>query len=287
MELHSEHGMDTSAALQSVAGQLGQGLGDGFSVIAVTQLGFVAILSADYGVAAVALTGDPAEAATAAERLAAVARGAGVDVTPLPFGIKPGVVLPPVIVREHYMAIDILRTMQMSSKQVGPTGPETVAKVAAAIAALPKPAPAKVMSPNILIVAETVVRKVLKDERAWLYGIDIGAKDIVNPNYLLPAVLTVAALRWAPPVVAAGKQGGFLVSLTPNSKAVLGYSVSSVDISNPVLFFLPIVDVVRRSFRGGECWVDGIVEQYADYMKDRGHDSDIQDLEVRVVVGGG
>ncbi len=286
MELHSEHGMDTSAALQSVAGQLGQGLGDGFTVVAVTQLGFAAILSADYGFAALALTGDPAEAAAAAERLAAVARGAGVEISPLPFGIRQGVVLPPVIVREHFMAIDILRTMQ-SSKQTGAPGTDTVAKVAAALAALPKPAPAKVMSPNILIVAETVVRKVLKDERAWLYGIDIGAKDIVNPNYLLPAVLTVAALRWAPPVVAAGKQGGFLVSLAPNPKAVLGYSVSSVDISNPVLFFLPIVDVVRRSFKNGECWVDGIVEQYAEYMRDRGHDSDIQDLEVRVVVGGG
>lgn len=278
--------MDTSAALQSVAGQLGQGLGDGFTVVAVTQLGFAAILSADYGFAALALTGDPAEAAAAAERLAAVARGAGVEISPLPFGIRQGVVLPPVIVREHFMAIDILRTMQ-SSKQTGAPGTDTVAKVAAALAALPKPAPAKVMSPNILIVAETVVRKVLKDERAWLYGIDIGAKDIVNPNYLLPAVLTVAALRWAPPVVAAGKQGGFLVSLAPNPKAVLGYSVSSVDISNPVLFFLPIVDVVRRSFKNGECWVDGIVEQYAEYMRDRGHDSDIQDLEVRVVVGGG
>lgn len=286
MELHSEHGMDTSAALQSVAGQLGQGLGDGFTVVAVTQLGFAAILSADYGFAALALTGDPAEAAAAAERLAAVARGAGVEIAPLPFGIRQGVVLPPVIVREHFMAIDILRTMQ-SSKQTGSPGTDTVAKVAAALAALPKPAATKVMSPNILIVAETVVRKVLKDERAWLYGIDIGAKDIVNPNYLLPAVLTVAALRWAPPVVAAGKQGGFLVSLAPNPKAVLGYSVSSVDISNPVLFFLPIVDVVRRSFKNGECWVDGIVEQYAEYMRDRGHDSDIQDLEVRVVVGGG
>jgi hypothetical protein len=280
--------MDISAALQTVAGQLGQGLGDGFAVTAVTQLGFVAILSPDYGFAALSLTGEPSEAMAAAERLAAIARGAGVDISPLPFGIKPGAVQPPIIVREHFMAIDILRTMQGAARQTNAPGSEVVARVAAAIAALPKPAPAKVMSPNILLVAETVVRKVLKDERAWLYGIDIGAKDIVNPNYLLPAVLTVAALRWAPPVVAAGKQGGFLVSLAPNpKKAVLGYSVSSVDISNPVLFFLPIVDVLRRSFKGGECWVDGIVEQYAEYMKERGHDSDIQDLEVRVVVGGG
>ncbi len=85
--------MDTSAA-PSVASQLGQGLGDGSTVLAVTQLGFAAILSADYGFA-LAVTGDPAEAAAAAERLAAVALGAGVEIVPLPFGVRPGVVLPP------------------------------------------------------------------------------------------------------------------------------------------------------------------------------------------------
>lgn len=280
--------MDNSKTLDALAKQLAVGLGDGFAVIPVVQLGFVAIVSAEYGVAALAPTAEAPEAIAAAERLAAVARGAGLEVNPVPFGIAQGGGTPPVIVREHYMPLDIHRTMQSVVQAKGAPGQEVAARIVQAIAALPRPkATPKGLSPNILMTAETVVRKVLKDEKAWLYGIDIAARDIVSPTYLLPAVLTVAARRWTPPVVAAGKQGGFLVSLEPNPKgAVLGYSVAAVDISNPVLFFLPIVDVVRRSFRGGECWVDGIVEEYADYMKGRGHDSDIQDLEVRVVVGG-
>jgi hypothetical protein len=278
--------MDTSSTIETLARHLAQGLEGDFTVKPVTQLGFVAILSAGFGVAALVPTADPAEAMAGAERLAAVARGAGVDVAPLPFGVFPGASAPPVIVREHFLALDILKTMQQSAGEKSGRGGDAVSRIVAALDALPKPVVHRPISPNILIVGETLVKKVLRDEQAWLYGIDIGAKDIVNPNYLLPAVLTVAAMKWAPPVVAAGNHGGFLVTLSPNPKAVLGYSVSSVDISNPVLFFLPIVDVLRRSFRGGECWVDGIVEQYADYMRNRGLDSDIQDLEVRVVVGG-
>mgnify|MGYP000861569748 FL=1 len=279
--------MDTARSLEALAKQLAQGLGEGFSVLAVPQLDFVAVLSPEYGIAALAATSEAAEAVAAAERLAAVARGAGLEISPVPLGVAKGGGSPPVIVREHFMAIDILRTMQTVTREKGAPGAETVSRIEQAIGAIPKRAAPKGISANVLLVAETVVRKVLKDERAWLYGIDIGATDIVSPAYLLPAVLTVAAMRWAAPVVASGKQGGFTVSLEPNATAVLGYTVSAVDISNPVLFFVPIVDVVRRSFKGGECWVDGIVEQYADYMKKQGHASDIQDLEVRVVVGGG
>lgn len=279
--------MDTARSLEALAKQLAQGLGDGFSVMAVPQLSFVAILSAEFGIAALSPAAEIPEAMAASERLAAVARGAGLEVSVVPLGISQGGGTPPVIVREHFMAIDILRTMQASTREKGAPGAEAVAKISSAIAAIPKRIAPRGVSGNILLVAETVVRKVLKDERAWLYGIDIGAKDIVGPTYLLPAVLTVAARRWAPPVVAAGKQGGFTVSLEPNKDAVLGYAVSGVDIANPVLFFLPVVDVVRRSFKNGECWVDGIVEEFADYMKQQGHASDIQDLEVRVVVGSG
>lgn len=279
--------MDTSSALETLAKHLAQGLEGDFIVKPVTQLGFVAILSPTFGVASLVPTSDPAEAVAGAERLAAIARGTGLEIAPLPFGVFPGASAPPVIVREHFLALDILKTMQQAAGEKSGRGAEAVSKITAALDTLPKPAVIRPISPNILIVGETLVKKVLRDEQAWLYGIDIRAKDIISPNYLLPALLVVAALRWAPPVVAAGKHGGFTVTLAPNPKgAVLGYSVTGVDISNPVLFFLPIVDVLRRSFRGGECWVDGIVEQYAEYMKSRGQNGDLQDLEVRVVIGG-
>lgn len=279
--------MDTAKSLEALAKQLGQGLGDGFSIFAIPQLDLVAILSAENGIAALSPTADVAAATAAAERLLAVARGAGIEASPIPLGITKGAGVPPVLVREHFVPIDILRNMQSVTRERGAPGEEAVRKLAAAILAIPKPAKPVGISENILLVAESVVRKVLKEERAWLYGIDIGAKDIVGTHYLLPAVLVVAAQRWTPPVVAAGKQGGFTVSLKADKDAVLGYAVAGVDISNPVLLFLPIVDVLRRSFRNGECWVDGLVEQFADYMEKQGHASDIQDLEVRVVVGGG
>lgn len=269
-------------AVESLAAELSLGLGDGFTVVALGHMGFVAILSTEFGVAAVVPSGSDVMALAASERMGLIAKAAGVEIRPLPFGVSSGAVAPPVIVRERYMSIDILMTMGRSKDKAALT-PETIARVAKALTDIPRPVPALPISPNILLVAETAVKKILNNEPAWLYGIDIGAKEIVSPYYLLPAILVAAAQKWAAPVVAAGKSGGFLVRLTPDKNAVLGFAATSLEISNPVLFFLPIVDLVRRSYKGGECWMDDIVEDFSAYMVGRGYNSDSSaDIEVRV-----
>ncbi len=121
------------------------------------------------------------------------------------------------IVREHFMAIDIPRTMQMSSKQNGAPGAEAVAKVAAALAALPKPAIEKVMSPNILMVAGDRGPEGAQGRAGLAVRHRHRRKDIVNPNYL-PA--DSPDRRSAEVGAPAGRRqaGGFFVSLAPTRR---------------------------------------------------------------------
>lgn len=282
--------MSQSSSLEVVAEDLARSpeLSSGFFVRAVPSLDVILVLSPEHGVATVALTPEPSAAVAAAQRFAIAARAAGADVTPVPFGISPGGAAP-TILRESGTALDLARAMQAQAREKGGgPGEERIAAVLAALPVLERPKKVVGIPKEVLDVAEAAVRLALKDQPAWLYGIEIKARDLVKPSHFLPALLVIAAIRWAPPVVAAGKRGGFKISLARDPKgSVLGYRVSAIEISNPVLFFLPIVDLLRRSFKGGECFVDEIVEDYAIYMKQHGYDSDIQDLEVRVVVGNG
>ena len=260
----------------------------GYVVRAVPALDLIAVLSPDAGVATLAMSPEPAAASAASARFSVAAKAAGVEIHPTAFGMSSSGA-PPSILRETAPALDISRAMQAAARERGGgPGREVVDRIVAALPAISAPKKSAGIPPGILEVAEAAVRKVLDDQPAWLYGIDIRARDIVRPTYFLPALLVVAAIRWAPPVVAAGRKGGFKVTLAqdPNG-SVLGFKVSAIEISNPVLFFLPIVDLLRRSFKNGECWVDEIIEDYAVYMRNHGYDSNIQDLEVRVVVGNG
>jgi hypothetical protein len=58
-------------------------------------------------------------------------------------------------------------------------------------------------------------------------------------------------------------------------------------VSSPLLVFLPIVNLIRRSRIGGEFSLDGAVEVFARFL--RTHDLDtgaIADVDVRVATSG-
>ncbi|WP_327211042.1 hypothetical protein [Rhizobium leguminosarum] len=276
-----------SHTLDDLATELSQGLSEGFEFVAVDAGGYVAIVSARYGVAAVVPESDPKTALSAAEKLSSVAKAAGLDLKVVPVGISADDTKAssafPVLVRPRYLSTDILSAMVSGGSAIGDGA---AAALLHAVKAIPRPRVIRPISENLLLCAEAVVRRAIPDGSAWAFGVQIDAKDVVAPEFLLPAILVCAAKRWAPPVVAAGKQGGFVVRIAPNPTAVLGYEVVGLEVSSPVLFFLPIVDVVRKSRLNGECWLDGVIDEFAAFLADRGEDGALlSDLEVRVAVG--
>lgn len=277
----------SSHMLHDLVTELSQGLSEGFELVAVEAGGYVAIVSARYGVAAVVPDSDPKSALAAAERLSSVAAAAGLDVKIVPVGISAGDTKVssalPVLVRPRFLSTDILSAMVTGGS---PIGDAAASALLFAVKAIPRPRVLRPVSESLIRCAEAVVRRAIPDESAWAFGVQIEAKDIVNPAFLLPAILVCAAKRWAAPVLAGGKRGGFVVSIAPNQDAVLGYEVVGLEVSNPVLFFLPIVDLVRKSRLNGECWLDGVIEEFGAYLQERGADGKLlTDLEVRVAVG--
>jgi hypothetical protein len=276
-----ERGADAAG----IAAALGEGLGDGFVVALHGDL--VVVVNPSLGAAAV-VRGDEAAAGEAAAALSLLAGEAGVPWPCMGFAVSSGAPRPPWVVRSgREAATDILFGMARGIAARPPFGNEAMARILAACrgpsarpAALPAPAE---LDPAFLRLAEAAVDKVLGGQGAFLEGFELFAKDIVSPRFLLPALLVAAADSWAIPVVASKGRGGFLVRLRPDPEALVGYTVTGVDMSAPLLLFLPMVNLVRRSFTGGECVLDGTVRTFAKFLRAHGLNADVmEDVDVRV-----
>lgn len=279
-----------------VAAALALGLGEGFAVVPAGR--FVAVAHPALGLAAVVPSADEAEAMSAATDLTALAASVGVTYPSMHFAISSSTVKPPWVVRASSMDVDILSAMAKASARRPPFDPASMAKVVAALARSPlidlqngngalvlgnaPPAPPQI-NPSLLRMIERCVERPLDGHDAWVCGVVVDASDIADPNFMLPALLIAAAEKWAIPVVASKGKGGFLVRLSPDSNAILGYRVSGLDVSSPLLLFLPIVNLIRRSRVGGEFTLDAMVELFARFLKTNDLDSSaIADVEVRV-----
>lgn len=272
--------------VSDLAHALEEGLGTSFAVKAAGA--YVAVVHADFGLAAVVPSDSEEEASKAAAGMTAAAARAGVVWPAMHFAVSSVGVKPPWVVRAGAsMTVDIVSAMARGSGSRPVLGEEGAAKV---LAALASPSPAGLataahppLSPHVLRLAEACVEKALGGQTVWVAGVEIDAKDVVGPNFMLPAVLIHAAMDWAIPVVASKGEGGFTVKLSPDPKAILGYRVSGMNLSSPVLLFLPIVNLVRRSFSNGECVLDDTVRKFAEFLTVNGLDTDVVgDVDVRV-----
>lgn len=279
----------SQSMIPDLAAALAAGLGESYAVLPAA--GYVAVLHPDNGLAAVVPSSSEEEATRAANALTLVAAAAGVAWPAMHFAVSVSGVKPPWLVRAGAsMSVDIATAMARGAAARPSLGQDGAGKVAAALAS-PTPAVESKrkaqLSPHVIRLAEACVEKALAGESVWVAGVEIDAGDVVRPNFMLPAVLVQAAQDWALPVVAGKGEGGFLIRLTPDPKAVLGYRVTGLDVSAPVLLFLPMVNLVRRSFVNGECVLDETVRRFADFLTVNGLDTDVVgDVDVKVATTG-
>lgn len=277
--------MSSSTMLSDLAVELGAGLGSGFAVLQADA--YVALVHPEYGLAAVVPTDSEELATKAGQSLSAIAERAGFTWPAMHFAISVSEVRPPWLVRSGAsMCVDIATAMARGSASRPSFSEDARVAVVAALTQLPKTKTETVeasLSPHVLRLVEACVEKALAGQSAWVAGVEIEARDVVGPNFMLPAILIHAAEEWAIPVVAKKGEGGFTIRLTSDPRAILGYRVVGLDISSPVLFFLPIVNLVRRSFSGGECVLDESVRRFADFLSLHGLDTDVMgDVDIRV-----
>lgn len=136
----------------------------------------------------------------------------------------------------------------------------------------------KVNDAAILRLTEMCMEDALAGRTASVAGLDLTAADLADPSFLLPAILIAASEDWAPVVASRGGRGGFLIRLSRDPNALLGYRVEGVTPSAALLLFIPVVNLMHKSIANGECILDDAVARFARWLRER--DLDGFDLEI-------
>lgn len=272
--------IEIDGGVEELAATLVDDLGEGFSVYATEE--FAVVGHPALGLAAVT-KGDEAKAVAAADALNAIAEKAGVAYPSMHFAVADSGNGQWVVERDT-MGAEIIKAMALGSTSRPPLGQDALTAVAAALAALPvDEADPAILDWRIMRTIEACVERALAGRQCYVAGLEIEPADVAGPKFLLPALLVGAAKNWTLPVVASKGAGGFTVRLKRDEGAILGYRVSDIEISSPLLLFLPIVNLVRTSFVGSECSFDSVVDEFSKFLKDnRFNASGLDDLDVKV-----
>lgn len=275
---------ESRATATELASALAAALGPDFHALPAS--GYVAVASAEYGLAAVVDSEDPSEAMRSVAELSAAARMAGLDRPVLAFSKAAAGERKPMTWRDGSAGVDVAAGMARASAGGAPMTESAIQSLRAVLAGQAHFAgrrPSRKLSPYMGRLAEACIEKALAGAPALVAGVEIDAHDMAAPNFMLPALLVDAATSWTVPVVSRGREGGFLVRMRQDRNAILGFTVTDVDASAPLLLFLPMVNLVRRSVVNGECVLDESVRRFQHFLSANGIEGVLdEDVDVRV-----
>jgi len=127
------------------------------------------------------------------------------------------------------------------------------------------------------------------DGEPVIAGSVLTAADFADPRFLLPAVLTAASEDWSIVRHVVGRNGGnsanhpgFVLHLTPDPSALLGYRVDDVTPATQFLVHGPIISVLKRfRFEGGEFAFEDLIGQFGRFLEKNGYDATVvEDYEI-------
>lgn len=135
----------------------------------------------------------------------------------------------------------------------------------------------------ILKMVDACVNQALSGARPWLQGLPMRESEISSPRHLLAPLIVAAAEDWAQIVAGRGGRGGFHVRLRPDDQSLLYFRVVEIIPSAPLLLYLPIVNLLRRSCRGDQCILDDIVRKFRRWLIKNNLEGIVsEDIEVRI-----
>lgn len=228
---------------------------------------YIAILHPQFGAAALVPDDNKPDAETGASELNETFKKAGIPTKAIPLALSATLVEPPILIRSGpQMATDIAVTMGRASVSLQELSAEqyTAAKVELEKHAIERRK--RVLDPTLMKMIEAAIAKVTEGKKILAGGPEVSVEEVVMPEFLLPAVLLAAAENWTMPVAAQKGKGGFVVHMKADDSAVLMFRVSHIEVSSPLLLMLPLVDVIRRSKRGGEYVLDECITRFGNFI---------------------
>lgn len=140
---------------------------------------------------------------------------------------------------------------------------------------------------RLIAAIEMSLKHAVGDAPIVCYGHEMSVEDLVDPYYLLPALVIAAAEDWYLPTRRRTNGTGFSAELDEDPTSLLGYRLVNIRPAIPFTALAPIIATLRRSKEGDEYVIDDIVHQFARWLKKNGMDARVlDDVEVRVATSG-
>lgn len=154
---------------------------------------------------------------------------------------------------------------------------------AEALAAAAQPVAEEEPDRAILKMIDLCVNQALNGAKPWLQGLPLRESEISSPRHLLAPLIVATAESWAPIVAGRGGRGGFHLRLRPDEESLLYFRVVEIIPSAPLLLYLPMVNLLRRSCRGDLCVLDDVVGTFRRWLIKHGLEGIVgEDIEVRI-----
>lgn len=141
------------------------------------------------------------------------------------------------------------------------------------------------VTPELRRMMAACAETALGEGKAWVAGIRIDADHLVAADFMLGPLLLVASENWTPPFIAAKRQGGFSFTIKRDPAAVVGYRVTGISMSSPLIVMLGLAAVIRsRAGKGGAVLLDDCVLRFAEFVRDIKGSADIfGDVDVAII----
>lgn len=133
-------------------------------------------------------------------------------------------------------------------------------------------------------MVDACVAGVAQGKPIYSAGCEVSTAFVSKSDSLLPALLISASELWSPVVVKNGK-GGFHFRLKSNPQALLGFEVSEITPSAPLVLFLPIVHLFQTMFNDGEYIMDEAISVFARWVEKHGYDNAaLEEIDLKIAL---
>jgi len=136
---------------------------------------------------------------------------------------------------------------------------------------------------RLIAATEYTVAATVGDEAIVCYGHELTVADLVDPQFLFPAIVIAASEDWRLATRRKTHGTGFDVRIDQDPTSLLGYRLVDIQPAIPFTALAPIAATVRRCREGNEYNLDDVVRQFVRWLRKNDMDiSVVEDIDRRM-----
>lgn len=107
------------------------------------------------------------------------------------------------------------------------------------------------LTPNnpFMLYVKKVLISILNSVSIKFGGYEILLEDMFKTTSVFPAVVVATSFHWSPVVIGRKDKGGFTAYIKRDTASMLGYTVTGLELSSPLLFIIPMIDAINKHIK--------------------------------------